>query len=77
MQYSQSFSAFPGIEVRVFRILTYTAFIGLVMFPVFLALLDYFSWRWHLHSCFWTYIYLDMERKEKATQFCIESITDT
>ena len=43
MQYSQSFSAFPGIEVRVFRILTYTAFIGLVMFPVFLALLDYFS----------------------------------
>lgn len=43
MQCFLSSSSFPGIEVRVFRILTYTGFIGLVMFHVFLALLDYFS----------------------------------
>lgn len=36
----------------------------------------YYFYRWHLHTCFGTWIYLDVGRKEKATQVRTESIRD-
>lgn len=50
MQCSLSSSSFPGIEVCVFRIVTYTGFIGLVMFRVFLALLIFLEDDTYIHA---------------------------